>query len=75
VAKVLISFPDELLERLDRDARSRGTTRSGLLQDLAARHLSGDDAARAARIAELLRAPGSHGGRGAEEVRRDRRSR
>jgi metal-responsive CopG/Arc/MetJ family transcriptional regulator len=75
VAKVLISFPDELLERLDRDARSRGTTRSGLLQDLAAHHLADDEAERAARIAALLRAPGRHGGRGTDEVRRDRQSR
>jgi hypothetical protein len=75
VAKVLVSFPDELLERLDRDARSRGTTRSGLLQDLAARHLAADDGSRAARIAELLRSPGNHGGAGTDEVRRDRRSR
>ena len=75
MAKVMVSFPDELLDRLDRDARSRGTTRSALLQDLAAEHLARDEDARVARIEQLVRTPGHHGGRGTDEVRRDRRSR
>jgi len=31
----MVSFPDELLARLDEAAQADGTTRSGLLQDLA----------------------------------------
>jgi metal-responsive CopG/Arc/MetJ family transcriptional regulator len=75
MAKIMVSFPDELLERLDRDARERGTSRSALLQELAANHLDRDNDARARRIEQLLAQPGRFGGRGTEEVRRDRRSR
>jgi predicted transcriptional regulator len=39
MAKVLVSLPDELLERIDREARARGTTRSAFLQDAALRQL------------------------------------
>ncbi len=35
VAKVMISIPDKLLERLDARAKELGQTRSGLLQRLA----------------------------------------
>ncbi len=35
VAKVLVSFEDSLLRRIDRAARSRGLTRSGYLAQLA----------------------------------------
>jgi metal-responsive CopG/Arc/MetJ family transcriptional regulator len=72
MAKVMVSIPDELLADIDRDARSRGTTRSGLLQRLAAEHLARADEARAARIDRLLATPGHHGGRATHEVRRDR---
>jgi hypothetical protein len=41
MAKVMVSFPDELLARIDAEARRRGTTRSGLLQ-LAAKREVGD---------------------------------
>lgn len=37
MGKVLVSMPDDLLERVDREAAARGTSRSGLLQQ-AARH-------------------------------------
>jgi hypothetical protein len=47
MAEAMVSFPDELLERIDRDARAR-------------------------RLERLLATPGHFGGRGAEEVRRDR---
>jgi metal-responsive CopG/Arc/MetJ family transcriptional regulator len=40
VAKVMISIPDKLLERLDAHARKGGETRSGLLQRLAERELT-----------------------------------
>lgn len=37
MAKVLISLPDDLLRRIDREAQARGTSRSRFLQE-AARH-------------------------------------
>lgn len=39
VARVLISLPDDLLERIDREARARGSNRSRFLQDAARRQL------------------------------------
>lgn len=39
MAKVMISFPDELLEQLDCEADRLGTTRSGLLQKAARREI------------------------------------
>jgi hypothetical protein len=39
VAKVMISVPDALLERIDAHAQSAGETRSGFLQRLAEREL------------------------------------
>jgi len=39
VAKVMISIPDKLLERLDSQARSNRETRSGFLQRVAEREL------------------------------------
>jgi metal-responsive CopG/Arc/MetJ family transcriptional regulator len=44
MAKVLISFPDDLLERVDREAERRSTSRSALLQDAARRELGWTDA-------------------------------
>jgi predicted transcriptional regulator len=45
VAKVLISMPDDLLERVDREAKRRGATRSGFLQQAAQRELGWPDPA------------------------------
>lgn len=45
MAKVLISIPDDLLDRVDREAHRRGTTRSGLLQKAAQRELGWPDPA------------------------------
>ncbi len=39
MAKVLVSMPDDLLERVDREAERRGATRSGFLQKAAQREL------------------------------------
>lgn len=39
VAKVMISIPDKLLERLDARAKEAGESRSGLLQRLAEREV------------------------------------
>jgi metal-responsive CopG/Arc/MetJ family transcriptional regulator len=44
MAKVLISIPDDLLVRVDREAARRSTSRSGLLQAAARRELGWPDA-------------------------------
>jgi predicted transcriptional regulator len=41
--KVMISIPEDLLQRLDRLARERGTTRSALLQGIVRRELGWPD--------------------------------
>jgi metal-responsive CopG/Arc/MetJ family transcriptional regulator len=71
----MVSFPDELLGRLDERAKRRGTTRSGLLQELVERELSTDADARGRGIARVLARAGSHGGRSARHVREQRRVR
>ncbi len=43
MAKVMVSLPDELLARIDREARRRGTSRSALLQEAAVRELGRPD--------------------------------
>jgi metal-responsive CopG/Arc/MetJ family transcriptional regulator len=44
MAKVLISIPDDLLVRVDREAARRSTSRSGLLQTAVRRELGWPDA-------------------------------
>ena len=39
MVKVLISLPDDLLDRIDREAQSRGSNRSRFLQEAARREL------------------------------------
>jgi predicted transcriptional regulator len=39
MAKVMISMPDDLLDRLDREAERRRSSRSALLQEAARREL------------------------------------
>ena len=69
----MISIPDELLARLDEQAQQRGTTRSGLIQELARHELDDSEAERRAEIDLLLRAAtGRYDGRAAEHIRRDR---
>ncbi len=75
MAKVMISLPDELLERIDAHARRRGMTRSGLLRELAERELATDAAERGKRIRELLAAARPHGGDAARLVREQRDAR
>jgi predicted transcriptional regulator len=41
--KIMVSIPDDLLERVDREARRRNTTRSALLQQAALRELGWPD--------------------------------
>lgn len=54
VAKVMISIPDKLLERLDRRAKEAGETRSGFLQRLAEQELEAADQQRREEIKRLL---------------------
>lgn len=54
VAKVMISIPDRLLERLDARAKSIGESRSGFLQRLAERELDRADIGRRKEIERLL---------------------
>jgi metal-responsive CopG/Arc/MetJ family transcriptional regulator len=54
VAKVLISIPDQLLERVDAFAKDNGETRSGLLRRLAERELEAVDRRDDEEIGRLL---------------------
>lgn len=54
VAKVMISIPDKLLERLDRRAKEVGESRSGFLQHLAERELEAGGKRRREEIGRLL---------------------
>jgi HicB_like antitoxin of bacterial toxin-antitoxin system len=54
VAKVMISIPDKLLERLDLRAREAGETRSGFLQRLAERELGDADRRRRQEVRRLM---------------------
>jgi uncharacterized protein (DUF2384 family) len=75
VAKVMISMPDALLDRLDAQARANRETRSGFLRRLAERELVGDDDRRRAEIERLLDlATAPMGGEAAKLIREDRES-
>jgi len=77
VAKVMISIPDKLLERLDAHARTRRETRSGLLQRLAEQELNSVRAAEREEIESLLdkaTVRGGMGGDAARLIREDRES-
>ncbi len=75
VAKVMISIPDELLERIDAHARSLRETRSGFLRRLAQRELLEKDSRRRRELEELLGPPMPMGGEAARLIREDRDSR
>jgi hypothetical protein len=72
VAKVMISIPDDLLDRMDAQARANQETRSGFLQRLAERELSTENAQRRQELEELLGPPMHLGGDAAELIRQDR---
>lgn len=74
VAKVMISIPDDLLERLDAQARANRETRSGFLQRLAERELRVGEAKRRKEIEDLLGPPVHMGGDAARLIREDRES-
>lgn len=74
VAKVMISMPDDLLDRLDAQARANRETRSGFLRRLAERELDSDEALRGKKIEGLLGPPVRLGGEAAKLIREDRES-
>ncbi len=77
VAKVMISIPDALLQRIDAHVASTGETRSGFLQRLAESEVAADDAKQRLRWKEMLEAigPVDLGGKSAAElIREDRES-
>jgi predicted DNA-binding protein len=77
VAKVMISMPDDLLERLDAKARGNRETRSGFLRRLAERELESGEARHRSEIEDLLNkavVPGGLGGDAARLIREDRQS-
>jgi metal-responsive CopG/Arc/MetJ family transcriptional regulator len=55
VAKVMISIPDKLLERLDARAKAAGETRSGLLQRLAEQELTEQEQRRRTEVKRLMK--------------------
>jgi hypothetical protein len=71
-AKVMISIPDKLLERLDSQARSNQETRSGFLQRLVERELANGSARRRKEFEALLGPPVDLGGDAAKLIREDR---
>lgn len=77
VAKVMISIPDDLLDRLDAQARANRETRSGFLRRLAERELEAEQARKRKEIEDLLdkaMVPEGLGGDAARLIREDRES-
>jgi hypothetical protein len=75
VAKVMISMPDDLLDRLDAQARANRETRSGLLRRLAERELEGALSRQHEELEELLdKATAPFGGDSVRLIREDRES-
>lgn len=72
MAKVMISLPDDLLERFDAHAQRRRTTRSGLLRELAEHELAASSDARRKRVNELLAMAKPQDGQGTRWIREDR---
>ncbi len=56
MAKVMVSIPDELLSRIDREASRRDSSRSRFLQDAARRQLGHPDPETAYRAVSEARA-------------------
>jgi len=75
VAKVMISMPDDLLERLDTQARANRETRSGFLRRIAERELVSVRAKEREELEELMdKATAPMGGEAAKLIREDRES-
>jgi HicB_like antitoxin of bacterial toxin-antitoxin system len=74
VAKVMISMPDDLLDRLDAQARANRETRSGFLRRLAERELDAGLVRERRELEDLLGPPLHMGGDAAKLIRDDRES-
>ncbi len=75
VAKVMISIPDDLLDRLDAQARANRETRSGFLRRIAERELAASRSREREELEELLgKATAPMGGEAAKLIREDRES-
>jgi hypothetical protein len=74
VAKVMISMPDNLLERLDARAQANRETRSGFLRRLVEREISAENLNRRKEFEDLLGPPVNMGGDAARLIREDRES-
>ena len=74
VAKVMISIPDNLLERLDAQARANRETRSGFLQRLVEREIESESARRRKEFEDLLGPPIDLEVDAAQLIREDRDS-
>lgn len=75
VAKVMISIPDDLLERLDAQARANRETRSGFLRRVAELELDASRSKEREELEELLeKATAPMGGEAAKLIREDRES-
>jgi metal-responsive CopG/Arc/MetJ family transcriptional regulator len=74
VAKVMVSLPDEVLQALDLEAQRQGTSRSGLLRELAESSMRIRSGERAERMAEIdQRGPRrGYGGEVAQQVKAGR---
>jgi metal-responsive CopG/Arc/MetJ family transcriptional regulator len=74
MAKVMVSLPDDLLERIDARARASHASRSGFLRLLAEREFAADARQGRAEIEDLLGDPVPLGGNAVSLIRHDRRS-
>jgi hypothetical protein len=72
MAKVLISMPDELLQRLDEAAGRRGETRSGFLQRVAEREIAEGNARVRKELEDLFEPLPPAGGESGRWIREDR---
>jgi metal-responsive CopG/Arc/MetJ family transcriptional regulator len=74
MAKVMVSMPDELLARVDAEARRRGSTRSAVLRGFADEALRrrSEDRANAMRLLLERVAAEPHGGDSAAQVKANR---
>lgn len=70
MAKVMISLPDELLASVDVEAARRGTTRSGLIRQLADEALRRRSEERAATIDRLFAQVKPRGGDAVAQLKR-----
>jgi metal-responsive CopG/Arc/MetJ family transcriptional regulator len=75
MAKVMISMPDPLLERIDAHVSANGETRSGFLQRLAESAVAKEGVNRRRELEALLGPPVPMGGEAVRAIREDRRSR